>query len=293
MQLAGSDAPFDAPVEFEIVAPENRHLVQSFLSVSLDDNLPAPPPGSLRFLLKLEPLCAFKAAVELAVNRPNLGRWRFKLDLLGSDADPDDCIVIESSIGKTASVSFVLQGVADAPEPYRARLSAESSDAFTVSPSKGLLQVGLLYFTLIAALLITVLQPLGSAGTRLTVSFTPAEYGCVYRCARAAHGGARAAHASAAAASLWRAASCSGCMSCAVHIRRSVPQCGVASRARSLSSRCSLLGLQYKKPEGAAKIESKASADVLATMTHAPRDFMKSNRSKIAQQSAANGIKEN
>jgi hypothetical protein len=47
--------------------------------------------------------------------------------------------------------------------------------------------------------------------------------------------------------------------------------------------------LQYKKPEGAAKIESKASADVLATMAHAPRDFMKSNRSKIAQQSAAQG----
>ncbi len=52
-------------------------------------------------------------------------------------------------------------------------------------------------------------------------------------------------------------------------------------------------GLQYKKPEGAPKIETKASADVLATMTHAPRDFMKSNRSKIAQQSAANGIKDN
>jgi hypothetical protein len=141
VQLAGSDAPFDAPVEFEIVAPEHRHLVQSFLSVSLDDNLPAPPAGSLRFLLKLEPLCAFKAAVELAVNRPNLGRWRFKLDLLGLDADPDDCIVIESAIGKTSSVSFVLQGVADAPEPYKARLSAESSDAFSVGPSKGVLQV--------------------------------------------------------------------------------------------------------------------------------------------------------
>ncbi len=141
VQLAGSDAPFDAPVEFEIVAPEQRHLVQSFLSVSLDDNLPAPPPGSLRFLLKLEPLCSFKAAVELAVNRPNLGRWRFKLDLAGSDADPDDSIIIESSIGKTASVSFVLQGVADVQEPYRARLSAESSDAFSVAPAKGLLQV--------------------------------------------------------------------------------------------------------------------------------------------------------
>ncbi len=54
-----------------------------------------------------------------------------------------------------------------------------------------------------------------------------------------------------------------------------------------------LILLQYKKPEGAAKIETKASADVLATMAHAPRDFMKSNRSKIAQQSAANGVKEN
>jgi hypothetical protein len=55
----------------------------------------------------------------------------------------------------------------------------------------------------------------------------------------------------------------------------------------------SLTFLQYKKPEGAPKIETKASADVLATMTHAPRDFMKSNRSKIAQQSAANGVKDN
>ncbi len=141
VQLAGSDAPHDAPVEFEIVAPEHRQLVESFLSISLDDSLPPPPAGSLRFLLKLEPLCAFKSSVELAVNRPNLGRWRFKLELVGLDADPDDCIVIESSIGKTASVSFVLQGVADVPEPYKARLSAESSDTFLVSPSKGVLQV--------------------------------------------------------------------------------------------------------------------------------------------------------
>jgi hypothetical protein len=183
VQLAGSDAPFDAPVEFEIVAPEQMHLVQSFLSVSLDDDLPAPPPGSLRFLLKLEPLCAFKAAVELAVNRPNLGRWRFKLELVGLDADPDDSIVIESSIGKTASVSFVLQGVADVPEPYKARLSAESSDAFSVSPSKGILQVCCLpaFSRHFPRLLIILSQPLGSAGTRLTVSFTPTEYGCVYR----------------------------------------------------------------------------------------------------------------
>ncbi len=182
VQLAGSDAPFDAPVEFEIVAPEQRHLVQSFLSVSLDDNLPAPPPGSLRFLLKLEPLCAFKAAVELAVNRPNLGRWRFKLDLVGLDADPDDSIIIESSIGKTASVSFVLQGVADVQEPYRARLSAESSDAFSVSPSKGLLQVCFkLFYGYTVVHKLNRLQPLGSAGTRLAVSFTPTEYGCVYR----------------------------------------------------------------------------------------------------------------
>ena len=68
-----------------------------------------------------------------------------------------------------------------------------------------------------------------------------------------------------------------------------------SARARACVCVCRLLtsGLQYKKPEGAPKIETKASADVLATMTHAPRDFMKSNRSKIAQQSAANGIKDN
>jgi hypothetical protein len=75
-------------------------------------------------------------------------------------------------------------------------------------------------------------------------------------------------------------------MNCAAHIRRSV-----VSRALRPAA-ANLLGLQYKKPEGVPKIESKASADVLATMSHAPRDFMKSNRSKIAQQSAANGIKE-
>jgi hypothetical protein len=74
-------------------------------------------------------------------------------------------------------------------------------------------------------------------------------------------------------------------------LRGTYPQ--VSCCACAPSSRRSLLGLQYKKPEGAPKIESKASADVLATMTHAPRDFMKSNRSKIAQQSAANGIKDN
>jgi hypothetical protein len=85
----------------------------------------------------------------------------------------------------------------------------------------------------------------------------------------------------------------SGIMQWVYELRGTYPQVGCSCLARAQSGRCSLLGLQYKKPEGAAKIESKASADVLATMTHAPRDFMKSNRSKIAQQSAANGIKEN
>jgi hypothetical protein len=48
VQLDGSYAPFDALLEFEIVAPEEKHLVQSILCVSLDDNLPTPPHWPLR-----------------------------------------------------------------------------------------------------------------------------------------------------------------------------------------------------------------------------------------------------
>lgn len=48
VQLDGSYAPFDALLEFEIVAPEEKHLVQSLLCVSLDDNLPTPPHWPLR-----------------------------------------------------------------------------------------------------------------------------------------------------------------------------------------------------------------------------------------------------
>ncbi len=75
-------------------------------------------------------------------------------------------------------------------------------------------------------------------------------------------------------------------------LRGTYPQVSCRVLACADNNVTHLSAFQYKKPEGAPKIETKASADVLATMTHAPRDFMKSNRSKIAQQSAANGIKD-
>jgi hypothetical protein len=87
------------------------------------------------------------------------GRWRFNLKLEATAAPPDDTIVIEAPLNKTASVSFRLPGTSEGFASFKAYMDADSPTEFSVSPTAGLL------------------EPKGRPGTQFVVKYHPTEYG--------------------------------------------------------------------------------------------------------------------
>ena len=79
--------------------------------------------------------------------------------LEAGEPQPDDVIVIEAPIHKTAQVQFKLCNAFDEDAPFQAYFSSESATVFNVTPGHG------------------VLTRAGTAGTLFTVSYTPVEYG--------------------------------------------------------------------------------------------------------------------
>lgn len=71
----------------------------------------------------------------------------------------DDMIVISSPLHQITSVCFRLTNKNRALKNFNARFTPESDAEFAISPKTG------------------ILEPLGSDGTKFTISFTPVEYG--------------------------------------------------------------------------------------------------------------------
>ncbi|CAE7919874.1 CFAP47 [Symbiodinium sp. KB8] len=113
----------------------------------------------LRLRLDMEPLKPFEVPAEIVVKKSSGGRWRFPVLLVATDAEPDDVITIESSLNRTASVSFQLSNQFLDYADFKAYFTLESAPEFQVHPSEG------------------TLPPYGSPGAEFTVSFTPREYG--------------------------------------------------------------------------------------------------------------------
>mmetsp|Transcript_28943 Transcript_28943/g.66987 ORF Transcript_28943/g.66987 Transcript_28943/m.66987 type:complete len:2816 (+) Transcript_28943:96-8543(+) len=162
--LTGSVMPTtEGIIDFEIVAPDNlAKIVEQSLTLSLNNSPPVPPNGVVRFDLVFQPMRAMRAKVELVVTRPSGGRWRYALELLGTEPEIDDIITIEGVLLKKCSVSFRMTNQFQAPAPFTAHFTGDSPSEFSVTPDKG------------------VLAPYGSEGTNFVLSFAPSEYGKNY-----------------------------------------------------------------------------------------------------------------
>eukprot|EP00744_Colponema_vietnamica_P002583 GILI01004025.1.p2 GENE.GILI01004025.1~~GILI01004025.1.p2 ORF type:complete len:196 (+),score=74.20 GILI01004025.1:2-589(+) len=113
----------------------------------------------LDFKVTLEPLRPMRVPGELVIEKDSGGRWRYDLLLEALEPDIDDVIHMEAALQRPSSVSFRLTNHFPAYAEFTAFFTPESSFEFTVTPTSG------------------ILEPLGSEGTNLIVSFTPTEYG--------------------------------------------------------------------------------------------------------------------
>ncbi|KAJ8253068.1 hypothetical protein GJAV_G00208760 [Gymnothorax javanicus] len=114
---------------------------------------------SLAFSVVFAPCKPARCVATLAVQCITGGLWKFPIMLISTEPQVDDVINIEAAgLNKTSGVGFRLTSQSRHPEPFTARFLPGSGPEFQVSPASG------------------ELLPVGSAGTLLTVTFTPSMY---------------------------------------------------------------------------------------------------------------------
>ncbi|XP_069495471.1 cilia- and flagella-associated protein 47 [Ambystoma mexicanum] len=114
---------------------------------------------TLIFNIIFSPSKPMKHTVTLVVQCVTGGIWKFPIKLIATEPNVDDVINIEAiGLNKESIVGFRLTSQSRYPEPFTAYFLPGSDKAFAVLPQTG------------------ELLPLGTAGTLITVGFTPAMY---------------------------------------------------------------------------------------------------------------------
>ncbi|XP_055766962.1 cilia- and flagella-associated protein 47-like [Salvelinus fontinalis] len=114
---------------------------------------------SLTVNLIFTPYKPLRCSAVLAVQCLTGGLWKFPISLISTEPQVDDVITINAAgLHKTSAVGFRLTSQTRYPEPFTAGFLPGGGSEFQVCPSSG------------------ELLPVGSAGTLLTVSFTPSMY---------------------------------------------------------------------------------------------------------------------
>ncbi|XP_046887323.1 cilia- and flagella-associated protein 47-like [Hypomesus transpacificus] len=140
---------------------EERAWLEGCVSVSLLEGKRDPQSGivSLSLGLTYAPHRPLRCLAELVVRCVTGGLWKFPIRLVSTAPQVDDVIIIEArGLHKTSAVGFRLTSQTSHPEAFTAGFLPGSGREFTVDPPSG------------------ELLPVGSAGTLLTVSFTPSMY---------------------------------------------------------------------------------------------------------------------
>nr|XP_046178927.1 cilia- and flagella-associated protein 47-like [Oncorhynchus gorbuscha] len=114
---------------------------------------------SLTINIIFTPYKPLRCSAVLAVQCLTGGLWKFPISLISTEPQVDDVITINAAgLHKTSAVGFRLTSQTRYPEPFTAGFLPGGGSEFQVCPSSG------------------ELLPVGSAGTLLTVSFTPSMY---------------------------------------------------------------------------------------------------------------------
>ena len=116
-----------------------KTLVDKCLSAELQSNMLTPESNKLSLRLKFYPLRPFKTECEFIISKRSGGNWIFNVILESSDPDPDDVIIIQSSLGKKSSISFKLNNIFTKNSKFVAYFSHNSTAEFSVEPREGYL----------------------------------------------------------------------------------------------------------------------------------------------------------
>ena len=98
-----------------------------------------PESNKLSLRVKFYPLRPFKTECEFIISKRSGGNWIFNVILESSDPDPDDVIIIQSSLGKKSSISFKLNNIFTKNSKFVAYFSHNSTAEFSVEPREGYL----------------------------------------------------------------------------------------------------------------------------------------------------------
>jgi len=141
--------------------PEYQKVMDRAIRITLANPVISNKDIPLEFKLTFEPLRPVEVSTHLIIIKKSGGRWKYPMKFIVSEPQVDDVIKIQSSINRTATVAFKITNQFEVSADFKAYMSVDSPEVFSVSPRHG------------------VLEPLGSAtgGTEFLVSFTPLEYG--------------------------------------------------------------------------------------------------------------------
>ncbi|KAL1021786.1 hypothetical protein UPYG_G00017930 [Umbra pygmaea] len=144
----------------------DRTQLDGCVALSLLDCHRDPDSGivSIGVNLIFAPCKPLRCVALLAVQCVTGGLWTFPISLVCTEPQLDDVISIEAAgLHKTSSVGFRLTSLNRYPEPFTAGFLPGGGRDFQVYPASG------------------ELLPLGSAGTLITISFTPTMYSKKHR----------------------------------------------------------------------------------------------------------------
>lgn len=138
--------------------PKFENLISKCLNAEFGD-IRNDLGNKLELYVKFFPLRPFKTECELIIIKKSGGQWVYDLYLEATDSSPDDILYIQSSLNKTAEISFKLNNIFTKTAEFISYFSHDSSAEFSVVPREG------------------ILDQAGRKGTNFIVSYLPVEYG--------------------------------------------------------------------------------------------------------------------
>ncbi|XP_039602238.1 cilia- and flagella-associated protein 47-like [Polypterus senegalus] len=152
--------------EIQFQSDADKAQLEASVALCLQRKERDPNTGivTLVFSIIFAPYKPYRCSAVLAVQCATGGKWKFPIQLIATEPKVDDVITIEAAgLNKTSMVGFRLTSQTRNPEPFTAYFMPASGQEFEVSPQSG------------------ELLPIDTAGTLITVSFTPSMYSKKHR----------------------------------------------------------------------------------------------------------------
>ncbi|KAK3255401.1 hypothetical protein CYMTET_35412 [Cymbomonas tetramitiformis] len=141
-----------------IVNAVDRQALKRSLQITALDTVIANCDAPLRFAVVFEPQRILSTTVDFVISKASGGRWRFEIQLEGTEADIDGTLKLEAFTNETASQKITLSNPEHGPDvPFTCVLSADTPDEFYLRPQRGVFK--------------------GEEPVEIEVFFSPQDYG--------------------------------------------------------------------------------------------------------------------